>query len=82
MIAVLNELIQLLVGGITGIATGIGDGLSNLVQRIFLDGAGTDADPYSLSIFGGVIGIFAGISLAIGLSRLIFNWIVSLGAKD
>ena len=82
MVAVLNELIQLLVGGITGIATGIGEGLSSLVQKIFLDGAGTEASPYTLSIFGGVIGIFAGISLAIGLSRLIFNWIVSLGAKD
>lgn len=82
MIAVLNELIQLLVGGITGIASGIGEGLSDLVKKIFLDGTGTEADPYALSIFGSVIGIFAGISLAIGLSRLIFNWIVSLGAKD
>ena len=81
MVAVLQELIALLVGGITGIASGIGTGVSNLVKDLFLDGAGTEADPYSLSIFGGVIGIFGGISLAIGLSRLIFNWISSLGAN-
>lgn len=82
MTAVLTELIQLLVGGITGIASGIGTGLSALVKDIFLDGTGTESDPYALSVFGGVIGIFAGISLAIGLSRLIFNWIVSLGASN
>ena len=81
MVAVLQELIGLLVGGITGIASGIGTGVSNLVKDLFLDGTGTESDPYSLSIFGGVIGIFGGISLAIGLSRLIFNWISSLGAN-
>ena len=81
MVAVLQELIALLVGGITGIASGIGTGVSNLVKDLFLDGSGTEADPYALSIFGGVIGIFGGISLAIGLSRLIFNWISSLGAN-
>ena len=81
MTAVLQELIALLVGGITGIASGIGTGVSALVKDLFLDGAGTTESPYTLSIFGGVIGIFGGISLAIGLSRLIFNWISSLGAN-
>lgn len=80
MAAVLQELISLLVGGITGIASGIGTGLSTLVKDMFLEGSGTEADPYALSIFGGVIGIFGGIALAIGLSRLVFNWIVSLGS--
>lgn len=82
MSAVLTELISLLTGGISGIATGIGAGLSTLVQEIFLDGAGTTESPYTLSIFGGVIAIFGGISLAIGLSRLIFNWISSLGGSN
>ena len=81
MTAVLQELIGLLVGGITGIASGIGTGLSALVKDLFLEGSGTEADPYALSIFGGVIGIFGGIALAIGLSRLVFNWIISLGAS-
>lgn len=79
MAAVLNEIISLLVGGITGIATGIGTGLSSLVQNIFLAGTGTENDPYKLSIFGGVIIIFAGVALAIGLSKMVVNWVTSLG---
>lgn len=76
MTAVLTEIIELLVGGITGIATGIGEGLSNLVGSIFLE---TTGDTTKLSVFGGVIVIFAGIALAIGLSRWVTNWVTSLG---
>ena len=76
MEAVLTEIIALLVGGITGIATGIGQGLSNLVTSIFLQGEG---DTMALSVFGGVIVVFAGVSLAIGLSRWVTNWVTSLG---
>lgn len=76
MTAVLNEIIEILVGGITGIAGGIGGGLSDLVQSIFLDGTG---ETTKLSVFGGVIIVFAGISLAIGLSKFVVNWLTSLG---
>lgn len=79
MANILQEIISILVGGISGIATGIGEGLGNLVQSIFLTGAGTTADPYTLSTFGGVIIIFAGVALAIGLSRWVVNWVTSLG---
>lgn len=79
MTAVLTEIINLLVGGITGISAGIGEGLSALAKDMFLTGAGTESDPYKLSIFGGLIAVFGGIALAIGLSRLVFNWITSLG---
>lgn len=79
MQAVLTEIITLLTGGITGIASGIGTGLSNLVQQIFLTGSGTEADPYALSTYGGVIIIFAGVALAIGLSKMVVNWVTSLG---
>lgn len=77
--AVLTELIELLVGGITAMASGIGSGLSDLTKAVFLDGAGTQADPYTLSVFGGVVGIFAGIALAVGLSTKIVTWVTSLG---
>ena len=76
MTAVLTEIISLLVGGITGIATGIGQGLSGLVTSIFLEGEG---DAMGLSVFGGVIVVFAGVSLAIGLSRWVTNWVTTLG---
>lgn len=79
MATVLQEIISLLVSGISGIATGIGEGLGQLVRAIFLTGEGTSASPYALSVFGGVTIIFAGVSLAIGLSRLVVNWVTSLG---
>ena len=46
---------------ITQIATGIGSGLSALVSNIFLD---TTGGTTSLSVFGGIIVVFAGVSLA------------------
>lgn len=77
---ILSEIIEILVGGITGIATGIGSGLSTLVQSIFLttgDGGAT-----TLSTFGIMVIVFAGISLAIGLSRWVLNFLTSLGSRN
>ena len=81
MTSILTEIISLLVAGITGIATGIGEGLSNLVQSIFLN-VGESGSIEGLSTFGGVIVIFAGVSLAIGLSRWVVNWVTSLGSSN
>ena len=78
MPAVLTEIINLLTTGITDIATGIGTGLGNLVESIFLK-VGTDGTVEGLSTFGGVVVIFAGVSLAIGLSKLVVHWISGLG---
>lgn len=79
MTTILTEIISILVGGISGIATGIGEGLANLVTSIFLQVGAEGA--MELSTFGGVIIVFAGISLAIGLSRWVVNWVTSLGAN-
>ena len=79
MESVLTEIIKLLTGGITGIATGIGQGLQQLVTNIFLTGTGSESDPYKLSVYGGVIIVFAGVALAVGLSRFVVNWVSSLG---
>lgn len=82
MTGILTEIISILVGGIQGIATGIGGGLSTLVKEIFLTTSGTgDSAVTSLSTFGALIVVFAGISLAIGLSRWVVNWVTSLGAS-
>lgn len=78
MSAILTEIVSLLVGGITGIATGIGQGVSSLVSNIFIDSTGTTQ---ALSTFGGVVVVFAGVSLAIGLCRWVMNFLTSLGAK-
>ncbi|MBR2312473.1 MAG: hypothetical protein IKA46_04215 [Clostridia bacterium] len=81
MTTILQEIIALLVAGITGLASGIGAGLSELVQSIFLE-VGTDGAITGLSTFGGLIIVFAGVSLAIGLSRWVLNWVTSLGASN
>lgn len=80
MSGILTEIIELLTGGITGVAEGIGTGFSTLAQNIFLV-AGTDG-AQTLSVFGSIVVIFAGISLALGLIRWVLNFITSLGAKN
>lgn len=79
MDSVLTEIIRLLTSGLTGIATGIGSGLNSLVTNIFVDTTGTTP---ALTTFGGVIVIFAGVSFAVGLSRLVVSWVSSLGASN
>lgn len=79
MTALLTQIIELLVGGITGVASGIGEGLSALAKSIFMTQTG---ETWSLSVFGSLIIIFAGISLAIGLSRWVVNFVTSLGARN
>lgn len=78
---ILTAIIELLVGGITGIAKGIGQGLSTLVTDIFVTGAGTTENPYALTVFGTVVVVFAGIALAMGLCRLVVKWVSSLGGS-
>lgn len=81
--ALLTQIIELLVGGITGVAEGIGGGLSTLAQNIFLQTTGSgETATTTLSVFGALIIIFAGISLAVGLSRWVVNFVTSLGARN
>ena len=79
---ILQELIGYLVSGITGIASGLGTGITALVKAFFVSGTGAENDPYTLTVFGALVAIFGGISLAVGISRLIFNWVSSLGATN
>ena len=81
MSAILTEIVTILTGGITGVASGVGSGVQSLVQSIFVTGEGTQASPYALSTFGGIVVVFAGIALAIGLCRWVMNFLTSLGAK-
>lgn len=76
MSAILQEIITLLTSGITQMAQGIGSGLKELVTSIFLE---TSGDSQALSVFGGIMIVFAGIALAIGLSRWVVNWLTSFG---
>lgn len=79
----MSDIIKILVGAIKEFATGIGEGLSSLVQSIFLVTSGTgESASTTLSVFGIVILIFAGVSLAVGLSRWVVNFITSLGSRN
>ena len=82
MSSVLTEILNLLLSGLSTFAQGIGAGLKAMVEAIFLSGAGTQADPYVLSTFGGVVIIFAGVAIAVGLSRWVLQFITSLGQRN
>lgn len=79
--AIVTEIISILTAGISGIATGIGNGLKALVDAIFFTTTTGDNPTTSMSTFGIMVCVFAGISLAIGLSRLIVRWLSTLGGS-
>ena len=82
-VQIMQAIIEILVGGISGVATGIGQGLSTLAQSVFLQTTGNgESATTSLSVFGVLVVVFAGISLAIGLSRWVVNFVASLGARN
>lgn len=79
MATVLTEFIQLLVGGIVELARGISSGVSQMASALFLKTNETTGAVEGLSIFGGIIGIFAGVALAVGITTRVFLWVTSLG---
>ena len=81
MTSALTEFINLLTGGIAGMASGIGSGIQSLVTQVFLE-TSEQGVVTGLSAFGGVIAIFGAISLAVGLSTLVVKWVMSIGARN
>lgn len=77
--SIVTEIISILTSGITGIAQGIGQGLQTLASSVFLT---TGESGTTLSTFGVLIVVFAGIGLAIGLCRLVVHWLSTLGASN
>ena len=75
--SVLTEIISLLVGGLTSMATGLGSGLQTMVTSIFVD---TSSNPYKLTTFGAIVIVFGAVALAIGLSRWVMNYLTSFGS--
>lgn len=78
MVEVLNDFIAILVGGIVDLAEGIASGVTAMATKLFLvEDATTHA--LSLSAFGGLIAIFAGLALATAITTRVYTWITSLG---
>ena len=80
MSEIVTEIVTGLVSGISQMATGIGSGIAALVQNVFLKVGSTGAIE-GLSTTGIVVVAFAGVSLAIGLSKFVVKWAMSLGAR-
>jgi len=77
MAAALQEFVQILVAGISNLATGIAQGVSSMAQELFLET--TEGAVTGLSVFGGIVAIFAGLALAVGITSKVYTWITSLG---
>lgn len=77
--AVMQEIISILLSGITQLGQGIGSALTSLVKSIFLDVSAAGAVT-GLSVFGQIILVFAALSLAFGLVRWVLSFITSLGS--
>nr|DAP12894.1 MAG TPA: hypothetical protein [Inoviridae sp.] len=73
---IVAQIIQILVSGLQEMATGIGGGLNNLAQSIFLK---QNESTWVLSQFGELIIAFGAVALAVGLSRFVVNWLTSFG---
>ena len=78
MATVLTEFINILVGGVTTMATGLAGGIVAMAKALFLEVDGQGAVT-GLSIFGGIVAIFSGISLAVGITTRVYIWVTSLG---
>lgn len=79
MLGILQNIISLMVGGIVGLAEGIGKGIVACVKYMFfevVEGSITGLNP-----FGMIIIIFAGIALAIAITTKIYMLLASLGGK-
>ena len=74
-----SEIISILTAGISGVASGVGGGLSTLAKGIFFETVG---ETTGLSVLGTCIIVFAGISLALSLCRWVLNFFTSLGNRN
>lgn len=77
--AILTAIIEILTGGLTEIGGAVGQALSSLANSVFIDSSGTTP---TLSTFGSLVVVFAGISLGLALVRWVINFITSLGQRN
>lgn len=78
MSTVLTEFVDLMVGAISNLATGVAGGITAMAKALFLEVSEQGAVT-GLSVFGGITAIFCGISLAVGITTRVYIWVTSLG---
>lgn len=77
---IVGAIVDIMVSGITGVAEGVGAGLSTLAQAIFF--VTPEGGTETLSVLGTLIVVFAAISLALALCRWVLNFLTSLGQRN
>lgn len=77
MQTVLTEFIGIMVSGIVSLAQGIAGGVVAMAKALFLEE--TEGVVSGLSVFGGIVAIFAGLSLATAITTRVYTWVTSLG---
>lgn len=71
-----SQIVQIIVSGITEMGKGIGAGISGAVQAMAFT---TSGESTTMSVWFIVVLAFAGISLAVGLTRLVYTFLTTLG---
>lgn len=79
-IQILTSIIEILVGGITSMASGIANGIIAMITDLFFVSA--EGAITGLSVFGILVAVFAGISISVSLTRLVYRWLISLGSRN
>ena len=85
MTQVLGDFVSIMVSGIVDLAQGIASGIVAMAKALFLEvtvsgsGASATETVTGLSIFGGIVAIFAGLALAISITTRVYTWVTSLG---
>ena len=81
MTTVLGDFVEILVSGIVDLAQGIASGVVAMAKALFLDITVSEGVETinGLSVFGGIVAIFAGLALAISITTRVYTWVTSLG---
>jgi len=71
---IVTQVVEILTSGIVELAKGIGTGISQAVTSMAYNTTGD-----GLSVFFIMVLVFAGVALAVGLTRMIYTFLTSLG---
>lgn len=74
---VATDFFSILTGGIVRLGEGIATGVASMARALFLNIE--NGEVTGLSVFGGIVAIFAGLALAIAITTRVYTWITSLG---
>lgn len=75
---VLDDFVGVLTTAIGSLASGIAGGVTAMAQDLFLQDDG-EGNITGLSVFGGIVALFAGLALAVAITTKVYTWVTTLG---